>query len=107
MEDNQDVLYCYEIQVNKLSQSKGLGTFLMKLLELIAFYNGFSKIMLTVFDINEEAKKFYKTKLGYVLDPFSPTAQDEECDYEILSKSIKQNPKVEKPQLPSGAILSS
>ena len=101
VEDNQDVLYCYEIQINKISQSKGLGTFLMKMLELIAFYNGFSKVMLTVFDLNDEAKAFYKTKLGYVVDNFSPD-EDEDCDYEILSKIIKRNPKIEKPQLPPG-----
>ena len=53
MEDNQDVLYCYEIQVNGDCQKKGLGTFLMKVLELIAFYQGFSKVMLTVFDLNK------------------------------------------------------
>jgi len=105
VEDNQDVLYCYEIQVNKISQSKGLGTFLMKLLELIAFYNGFSKIMLTVFDINEEAKTFYKNKLGYAVDPFSPD-EDEECDYEILSKVIKNNPKIDKPKMPESITLT-
>ena len=58
-----------------LLQGKGLGKFLMLLLELIARKSGVTRLMLTVFHGNLAARALYR-KLGYVMDDDSPTAVD-------------------------------
>ncbi|GLI59455.1 hypothetical protein VaNZ11_001334 [Volvox africanus] len=65
------VLYCYELQVVRAAQSRGLGRLLMELVEQIAWGAGMSKLMLTVFAENSPAVAFYQ-KLGYELDETSP-----------------------------------
>ncbi|GIL77328.1 hypothetical protein Vretimale_3027 [Volvox reticuliferus] len=65
------VLYCYELQVVRAAQSRGLGRLLMELAEQIAWGAGMSKLMLTVFSENTPAVAFYQ-KLGYELDETSP-----------------------------------
>ena len=89
------VLYLYEIQVSQRFQSLGIGTLLMELLYCIAQQMDMSKIMLTVFQSNHDAREFYRTKLQYDIDVTSPNHDDnnndeeeEEVDYEILSKVI-------------------
>ncbi|XP_068155930.1 N-alpha-acetyltransferase 40 [Drosophila tropicalis] len=84
--DNGDcVLYCYEMQVASNYQRKGLGRFIMKLLEDCARHWHLEKIILTVLNNNENSKLFYKA-LDYQKDETSPDVL-EEADYEILSKS--------------------
>ncbi|XP_067942426.1 N-alpha-acetyltransferase 40-like isoform X2 [Watersipora subatra] len=85
------VLYCYEIQLEESVQRKGLGRFMMQLLELMAFQTQMRKVILTVFHDNKAAMSFYKSKLSYSLDETSPSAVDVEWEvnYEILSKPIK------------------
>jgi len=107
------LLYLYEIQLSDTIQRKGLGKFLMQLLELIAWKYGMRRLVLTVFKANQAAVNFYKT-LGYAVDaetdpnPHGMGAKsDQKLDeddvtddgstdgvgYEILSKA---NPKVVK-----------
>ncbi|KAG2448673.1 hypothetical protein HYH02_006030 [Chlamydomonas schloesseri] len=70
-EDGEAVMYCYELQVARAAQQRGLGRAMMELLEQIAWGAGMSKVMLTVFTENRPALAFY-SKLGYRLDETSP-----------------------------------
>nr|CAG4642241.1 EOG090X0MNC [Eurycercus lamellatus] len=80
------VLYCYELQLEVECRRKGLGRFMLQVLELMAFRNNMEKIVLTVFLHNPGAVNFFKS-LGYVLDGTSPVSTlEEQFDYEILSK---------------------
>lgn len=92
-EDGLDVIYCYELHLQKCHQGKGLGKSLMRLMEDIGKRAGVKKAMLTVFRVNEAARAFYKT-LGYGEDAFSPRPKKlrggvvKESDYIILSKPL-------------------
>eukprot|EP01118_Nematostelium_gracile_P000005 TRINITY_DN10002_c0_g1_i1.p1 TRINITY_DN10002_c0_g1~~TRINITY_DN10002_c0_g1_i1.p1 ORF type:complete len:225 (-),score=69.13 TRINITY_DN10002_c0_g1_i1:15-689(-) len=87
-EDDREVLYCYELQVSSSVRGKGLGKFLMQILELVARKYFMRWIMLTVIKENEGAMRFYKEKMKYVVDEFDPSEEDRDVCYEILSKSL-------------------
>ncbi|OJJ44605.1 hypothetical protein ASPZODRAFT_27259 [Penicilliopsis zonata CBS 506.65] len=93
-EDGQDVLYCYEIHLSPAAQGKGLGEMLMKTYEDIGQRIGLKKCMLTVFRVNEGARRFY-ARLGYGVDEYSPPPRIlrngtvKEADYLILSKRLE------------------
>lgn len=53
------VLYCYEMQVEENYQRKGLGRFIMELLETIAKAWKMEKIILTILKNNSIASNFY------------------------------------------------
>jgi N-alpha-acetyltransferase 40 len=53
MDFDDDVLYCYEIQLESALMRKGLGKFMMKVLELLMIKAELKKIMLTVFKHNQ------------------------------------------------------
>jgi len=87
MDHDDDVLYCYEIQTDKSLRRKGLGKFMMKVLELLMIKADLLKIMLTVFKHNEGATKFFKDVLKYEIDETCPyDTVYEQFDYEILSR---------------------
>lgn len=82
------VVYCYELQIEESYQGKGIGSYLMKLLELIAAHFKFPKVILTCLKHDKPAVKFYQEKHSFTVDPASPSKfQKNEC-YEILSKRI-------------------
>lgn len=56
-------------------QGKGLGKFLMQLLELMGRKARVARLMLTVFHGNAAARGLY-SRLGYTLDEDSPGAAD-------------------------------
>ena len=82
MDFDDDVLYCYEIQLEESCRGKGLGKFMMKVLrkneklyhtfpkvidiflhqvlELLTIQAGLLKTMLTVFKHNTKAVTFFK-----------------------------------------------
>jgi len=104
IEIDEEVLYCYEIQLTKDVRRKGLGKFLMQILELIAFKAEMLKVMLTTFKHNDSALKFFMEALKYQIDESSPEdgMYEEDCQYWILSKPIKS--KTPKPSpTPQGA----
>jgi len=91
MEFDEDVLYCYEIQLEPTHRRKGLGKLMMKILELLMLKAEMVKIMLTVFKHNPDACQFFKKCLRYTVDETSPyNTIHEQFDYEILSR---YNPK--------------
>ncbi|KAG8899521.1 hypothetical protein FRB99_006587 [Tulasnella sp. 403] len=114
MEDgvNEDVAYCYELQISPQFQRAGLGAILIHELEAVAKKWRMQKVMLTVFRTNYKAICFYE-KYGYSMDAISPSnvlatrtlsekddaVQDnvpedgeyediDEVDYEIYSKIV-------------------
>ncbi|CAH1117216.1 unnamed protein product [Phaedon cochleariae] len=89
VDEGTEVLYCYELQLDPSVQRKGLGKFMMQVLELIAFKNNMRKVVLTVLK-NNQYSRFFKA-INYELDESSPVDdEDESYPYEILSKFNKR-----------------
>ncbi|KAJ3190101.1 hypothetical protein HDU85_000392 [Gaertneriomyces sp. JEL0708] len=87
------VIYCYELQVTATARNRGIGAYLMKILEKLGQRYGMKKSMLTVFKSNEGAIRFYRN-LGYDLDDISPgkvldPRRARRISYEIFSKSLR------------------
>ncbi|XP_078592744.1 N-alpha-acetyltransferase 40-like [Branchiostoma floridae x Branchiostoma japonicum] len=90
MDEDEEVLYCYEIQLTKTARRKGLGKFMMQILQLLANKAQMLKVMVTVFKMNTESRDFFLKALKFELDETDPglcdpMEADEYC-YEILSK---------------------
>ena len=83
--------YLYELQISSQNQKHGLGRKLMALVERISSELKMEKVMLTVFKANVGAMKFYERQ-EYKVDESSPSNFEggENCDYEILSKSMTE-----------------
>jgi ribosomal protein S18 acetylase RimI-like enzyme len=81
------VVYVYELQVAAKFQRLGIGHRLMELVHQITLKAGLSKVMLTVFNSNEAAAKFYRN-LGYLIDDTSPSHDGAESDYEIMCRNF-------------------
>ena len=79
MDHDNDVLYCYEIQTEQKMRRKGLGKFMMKVLELLMIKSDLLKIMLTVFKHNESASKFFKDVLKYEIDECMSSLTTRSC----------------------------
>ncbi|XWS41446.1 hypothetical protein CRYUN_Cryun17cG0082600 [Craigia yunnanensis] len=98
LEEEIPVLYLYELQLDSSVQGKGLGKYLMQLIELIARKNRMGAVMLTVQKSNSLAMKFYISKLRYVVSSISPSSVDPlagvEKNYEILCKTLDHEAKV-------------
>ena len=62
MDYDDEVLYVYEIQLEECARRKGLGKFMMTVLELLSHKADMRKIMLTCFKHNPLAHKFFKVK---------------------------------------------
>nr|ASU54205.1 histone acetyltransferase [Hevea brasiliensis] len=97
LEEGLPVLYVYEIQLESRVQGKGLGKFIMELLELIACKNCMSSIVLTVQKANVVAMNFYTSKLRYAISSISPSRVDPligaQKNYEILCKAFDNEAK--------------
>ena len=84
MDYDDEVLYVYEIQLEDCVRRKGLGKFMMQVLELMAFKADMRKIMLTCFKHNPAAKKFFKEALKFENDETNPTDDVyEQYDYQV------------------------
>nr|CAD1826200.1 unnamed protein product [Ananas comosus var. bracteatus] len=98
VEEDVPVVYVYELQLESCAQGKGLGKFLMQLIELIARKNQVGAVMLTVQKTNVAAMNFYMNKLRYVISSISPSRVDPligaEKSYEILCKAFDTEAKI-------------
>ena len=91
MDYDDEVLYIYEIQLEDSVRRKGLGRFMMQVLEVMAFKADMRKIMVTVFKHNPGAQKFFKDALKYEIDETCPVDDVyEQYDYQIISKFNKR-----------------
>jgi N-alpha-acetyltransferase 40 len=92
-EEDEPVVYVYEIQLSESTRGAGLGKHLMALQDKIAKSVGLEKIMLTVFTRNAHAEKFYR-RLGYAEDEISPVNKKlrggriRKPEYYIFSKYV-------------------
>jgi len=93
--DNEDpVLYCYDLQLEECVSRKGLGKFIMKVLELVMIKNDLLKIMLIVFKHSEIGKSFFKDVLKYEIDETFTESVYEQFDYEMLSRFNAKEKKI-------------
>ncbi|ESW24628.1 hypothetical protein PHAVU_004G146400 [Phaseolus vulgaris] len=94
-EEEIPVLYVYELQLEPRVQGKGLGKFLMQLLEFMAQKNCMSAVMLTVQKANVLAVDFYISKLRYIISATSPSKVNPmmKKSYEILCKAFNDEAK--------------
>ncbi|VFR02815.1 unnamed protein product [Cuscuta campestris] len=88
VEEDTPVLYVYELQLEKCVQRKGLGQYLMHLIELIANKSKMGAVVLTVQRANAKAMNLYTTKLGYTVSSISPSRVGLQTNYEILCKTF-------------------
>lgn len=97
VEEDMPVLYVYELQLEPRVQGKGLGKFLMQLIELIAHKNRMGAVMLTVQKENLFAMNFYINKMRYNISTMSPSKVNPmigiESSYEILCKTFNEEAK--------------
>ncbi|KAL1318256.1 hypothetical protein AAHE18_15G193200 [Arachis hypogaea] len=93
LEEDVPVLYVYELQIEPRVQGKGLGKFLMQLIELIAQKKCMGAVMLTVQKANLLALNFYLSKLRYIISTISPSKMGIEKSYEILCKTFNDEAK--------------
>nr|XP_016440642.1 PREDICTED: N-alpha-acetyltransferase 40-like isoform X1 [Nicotiana tabacum] len=93
IEEEIPVLYVYELQLEHRVQGKGLGKFLMLLIELIAQKSKMSAVVLTVQKANMTAMNFYRNKLRYLISIMSPSQMGLQSNYEILCKSFNYEAK--------------
>lgn len=85
IDENMEVLYVYELQLEFTVLRRGLGKFMMQILELIAWKNNMRKVILTVLK-NNSFSTFFKA-INYQLDESSPIDDEDEIyTYQILSK---------------------
>ncbi|KAH0359921.1 hypothetical protein KCU65_g9695, partial [Aureobasidium melanogenum] len=96
-EDEENVIYIYEIHISEHFRDCGLGRHLFNTIEYIGGATGMDKAMLTVFKRNVHARRWYDLR-GYEVDEISPRprklrgGRSIEPDYEILSKRLQEQP---------------
>jgi ribosomal protein S18 acetylase RimI-like enzyme len=94
-EEEENVVYIYEIHVSEHFRDCGLGRHLFSMAEHIGDVTGMDKAMLTVFIRNTHARQWYDSR-GYSVDEISPRprklrgGRSIEPDYEILSKRLQE-----------------
>ncbi|NXI71676.1 NAA40 acetyltransferase, partial [Anseranas semipalmata] len=92
VECGDEVLYCYEVQLESRVRRRGLGKFLIQILQLVANSTQMKKVMLTVFKHNHGAYQFFREALQFDIDDTSPSVSGccgDDCSYEILSRRTK------------------
>ncbi|OXB52258.1 UNVERIFIED_CONTAM: hypothetical protein H355_004566, partial [Colinus virginianus] len=92
VECGDEVLYCYEVQLESRVRRKGLGKFLLQILQLVANSTQMKKVMLTVFKHNHGAYQFFREALQFDIDDSSPSVSGccgDDCSYEVLSRRTK------------------
>lgn len=93
MEEDEAVVYLYEVHLNQTVRGLGLGKYLIDLVESFGQNVGVTKCMLTVFTRNEYAEQLYR-RLGYSEDEISPRPRRlrggkvKKPAYFILSKEL-------------------
>lgn len=94
-EEEENVVYIYEIHISEYFRDSGLGRHLFSMVEHIGDVTGMDKAMLTVFKRNTHARRWYDSR-GYGIDETSPRprklrgGRSIEPDYEILSKRLQK-----------------
>lgn len=93
IEDDELVVYCYELHLMEAVRGMGLGKVLIGRMEEFGRKAGMRKGMLTVFMENVAARRFYE-RIGYERDEYTPEPRVlrngvvKEVGYEIRSKEL-------------------
>lgn len=96
-EEEENVVYIYEVHISEHFRDCGLGRHLFSMVESIGAATDMDKAMLTVFKSNVSARRWYDSR-GYEVDTISPRprklrgGRSIEPDYEILSKRLREQP---------------
>ncbi|KAF2947186.1 hypothetical protein DAI22_02g349700 [Oryza sativa Japonica Group] len=85
LEEDVPVVYVYELQMVPSAQGKGLGKFLMELIELIACKSQMGAVMLTVQKANNLAMAFYKKLSDCWLKHFNVTLILQICNIQYFA----------------------
>lgn len=90
--NQRSVVYIYEVHLDVGLRRRGLGSKLIKFVELVAEDNQHFKTMLTVFKTNNSARELYE-RLGYSKDVSSPAdkvvrTRCIRAQYAIMSKQV-------------------
>lgn len=90
--EHVDVVYIFEVHLTESLRGRGLGRQLIQFIEFAAGTMEINKAMLTVFKVNDGARRLY-TNLGYTKDRCSPEDRVTrkgtiEADYIIMSKEM-------------------
>ncbi|KAF3936611.1 hypothetical protein ABW19_dt0209155 [Dactylella cylindrospora] len=94
-EEGSEVIYTYEIDIVPSYQGLGLGRKLLDVAEEFGKRVGVEKAMLTVFDSNRGARRFYERE-GYEIDDISPEPKIlrnglvKQPTFHILSKVLNE-----------------
>jgi len=93
LEDNERILYIWEVQIKDGYRRLGLGRTLMQMTEIFAWKMQFDKIVLTVFKKNVAAVTFFRNKMLFAIDETDPTTCNPQghFGYLILSKKRPTN----------------
>ena len=86
MDFDNEVVYCYELQIDSQTRKVGLGKFMMEILEELCQQLELEKVMLTCSKMNHVGQKFFKDKMEYELDETDMNDEDPNVDYCIYSK---------------------
>ena len=101
MSFDDEVVNVYEIQIDSDYQRKGLGKFMMQVLEILAIKAEMRKIMVSVLKHNPGASSFFKKTMKYDIDENCPDDNEfEQYDYEILSRVNKRKLALEAAKMP-------
>lgn len=109
MDYDDEVLYCYEIQVESAYKRKGLGRFMMKVLEMLCLKADMLKLMTTIFKKDKKEASFFKDALKFEVDETSfVDTVHEQFEYEILCRfnQIKKK-KLEEEEIAEGKMATS
>jgi GNAT superfamily N-acetyltransferase len=113
MDYDDEVVYCYEIQVEVGYRRKGLGRFMMKVLEMLTLKADMQKLMATIFKKDKAEEEFFKKALKFEMDETSfVDTVNEQFEHEILCRSVPPTPQKSTspqvqpdPPLPGGVEL--
>jgi len=87
MDYDDEVVYCYEIQVEPTHRRKGLGKFMLKVLEMLTLKADMLKLMATIFKKDKTEVAFFKESLKFEVDETSfVDTVHEQFEYEILCR---------------------
>eukprot|EP00092_Neocalanus_flemingeri_P018538 GFUD01020074.1.p1 GENE.GFUD01020074.1~~GFUD01020074.1.p1 ORF type:complete len:263 (+),score=75.53 GFUD01020074.1:139-927(+) len=87
MDYDDEVLYCYEMQVEKAFRRKGLGRFMIKVLEMLMIKSDMLKLMCTIFKKDKPEVEFFKKALKFEQDETSfVDTVHEQFEYEIICR---------------------
>jgi len=108
MDYDDEVLYCYELQVEQAFKRKGLGRFMMKVLEMLTIKADMLKLMVTIFKKDKPMVGFFRGALKFEMDETSfVDTVHEQFEYEILCRhnQIKKR-RMEEEEAAEGNVLS-